>query len=334
MLRITLSVLAGCLAWLTVQAPAQAGELAPATVPPRAVRTVYANGEHNAFTALARFRGQLFLAFRTAKAHNSQDGDILVLKSGDAQAWTEAYRVNLVPDDRDPQFLVTDQRLFLYDAGMRGPELTTYALFTDNGTSWSEPQAVYLPRFIVWKPCAYGGRFYSGAHKKDEASGGKGREVHLIVSDDGLKWQKVSTIRAGNWESETTLHFSPGGQLTAFLRQKYGSPPCQILEASPPYAEWKARAAGVAHLSGHSVHTFRGVTYLCSRTMDYATRKAGCTIYTFANGQLTPYCVLPAGGDCSYAGAVENGDHMLVSYYSSHEGPANIYLAEVPWPKQ
>jgi hypothetical protein len=255
---------------------AGAAEDAAATVSPCAVRTVYANGKHNAFTALVRFRGQLFLAFRTATNHNSQDGDILVLTSADGQSWTEAYRVNVVPDDRDPQFLLAGQRLILYDAAMRGAELTTYALQTEDGKTWSEPRAVYQPRFIVWKPCAYGGRFYSGAHKKDEVSGGKGREVHLIVSDDGLNWQKISTIRAGQWESETTLHFGPDGRLTAFLRQKYGSPPCQILEAAAPYAEWTPRAPGVAHLSGHSVHTFRGVTYLCSRTMDYATRKTGC----------------------------------------------------------
>ena len=46
---------------------------------------------------------------------------------------------------------------------------------------------------------------YATMHKKDEGSGDKGREVQMIVSTDGLKWDKVSTIRAGNWESETTL---------------------------------------------------------------------------------------------------------------------------------
>ncbi len=46
------------------------------------------------------------------------------------------------------------------------------------------------------------------------------------------------------------------------------------------------------------------MTYVLSRTMDYATRKTGTTIYTYAGGQLRPYCELPAGGDCSYAEAV------------------------------
>ena len=53
-------------------------------------------------------------------------------------------------------------------------------------------------------------------------------------------------------------------------------------------------------------------------------------IYTYADGKLTPYCSLPGAGDCAYLEAVEDGDNMLVSYYSSHEGSTNIYLAVVP----
>lgn len=56
-------------------------------------------------------------------------------------------------------------------------------------------------------------------------------------------------------------------------------------------------------------------------------------IYTYGDGKLHPYCALPAGGDCAYAEAVESGDAMLVSYYSSHEGATNIYLALVPLKK-
>ena len=295
------------------------------------IRTIRADGKHNAFTAFRRFKGKLYLAFRAAKDHNSQDGDIVVLKSADnGKTWQEAFKLDVVPDDRDPQFLVTDKRLLLYDAAMKGPELTTFLTYTDDGETWSKPQPVYEPRFIVWKPIEHNGRFYSGAHKKDEVSSGKGREVHLIESDDGIAWRKISMIRAGNWESETTLYFSPDHKATAFLRQKYGSPPAAILESSPPYTEWKERKPNVNHFSGHSVHTFRGVTYLLTRTMDYSKKEAGSMIYTFADGELTPYCQLPSGGDCAYLEAVEDGENMLVSFYSTHAGSTNIYLATVP----
>lgn len=58
-------------------------------------------------------------------------------------------------------------------------------------------------------------------------------------------------------------------------------------------------------------------------------------IYTFDDKvNLRPYCKLPSGGDCSYPGIIREGDHLLVSYYSSHEGSTNIYLAKVPLPKK
>ncbi len=308
----------------------QGQEPARPPVQPREVRKIHADGKHNAFTALIRYREQLWLAFRSGKDHNSSDGDLVVLRSPDGRVWKEAFRLDAAPDDRDPQFLIVGSKLFLYDPAIRGGALATFAVFTEDGQSWSKPQPVYEPLYILWKPVAFQGKFYAAAHKRDNTSVGKKRDVHLIVSENGLGWKKISTIRAGNWESETTLHFAPNGHLTAFLRQKYGSPQAQVLEADPPYTEWRARPADVGHFSCHCVHTFRGVTYLISRTIDPKTRKTGTMIYTFADGKLRPYCELPAGGDCSYAEAVEVGNDMLVSYYSSHEGTTNIYLAVVP----
>lgn len=298
-------------------------------VKPLEVRKVLADGKHNAFTAMRRFKGDLWLAFRSGDAHNSPTADVLVLRSKDGRDWQQAYKLDVAKDDRDPQFVATEKRLFLYCPSMDGKELNSWLAYTDDGTTWSAPQKVYEPQFILWKPCIHDGVFYAAAHKKDESSGGKGREVHFVKSTDGVKWEKVSTIRAGNWESETTLFFDEKHHATAFLRQKYGSPQAQILEAVPPYTTWASRPAGSPHFSGHSVHTFRGVTYLLTRSVGPG-KTSGSTIYTFADGKLTPYCELPAGGDCAYLEAVEEGANMLVSYYSTHEGSTNIYLAVVP----
>ncbi|HSI65036.1 MAG TPA: exo-alpha-sialidase [Candidatus Saccharimonadia bacterium] len=321
----TLTLLSCLAAALMLQTPCFADE----PVKPLEVRTVVADGKHNAFTALRRFKGNLWLAFRSGEAHNSATADVIVLRSKDGKEWTQALKFDVAQDDRDPQLVVTDKRLFLYVPAMDGKELNTWLRYTDDGESWSEPQKIYEPQFILWKPLVHDGTFYAAAHKKDESSNGKGREVHLVKSADGIKWEKVSTIRAGNWESETTMYFDEKHHAVAFLRQKYGSPQAQILESEPPYATWSARPADVNHFSGHSVHTFRGVTYLLSRIMGPG-KTTGSMIYTFADGKLTPYCQLPSGGDCAYLEAVEDGPNMLVSFYSTHEGKTNIYLATVP----
>lgn len=300
-----------------------------AAVQPRSVRALVADGKHNAFTALVHWREADWLAFRAAASHNSGDGDIVVLRSPDGETWSEALRLNVLPDDRDPQFLATADRLFLYDPAMEGSKLTSFAVSTADGETWSQPQPVYEPQFIFWKPLTAGERFYATAHRKAESDGGgKLREVHLITSNDGLQWDKVSTMRAGNWESETTLYLRPDGKMLGFIRTKY-SVAGHVLESRPPYAEWTQRPAGV-HLSGHCVRTIGGVPYLFSRTMDESGGNQGAAIYTIEGDDLKLYCTLPAGGDCSYPDAVERGDDMLVSYYSSHEGQTNIYLARVP----
>jgi hypothetical protein len=303
-------------------APADEAKL----VEPSSVRCLVSNGKHNAFTAMVRWRDTYWLAYREADSHDYGEADIVVLRSSDAQDWTEAFRVNILPDDRDPQFVATEKRLFLYDNPLQGGDLTAYVTYTDDGQTWSEPRPVYEPRFIMWKPIVHEGKFFAAVHRK--TSDPQAREVHLITSDDGLDWRKISTVSSAKGESETTLYFNPDGRLTAFLRTKY-SIPGHIFESTAPFTEWTQRPAGT-HLSGHSLHVFRGVPYLFCRTMNDAGADQGTMIYTYENDQLKPYCRLPAGGDCSYPEAVELGDEMLVSYYSTHEGTANIYLARVP----
>lgn len=324
-LRATL----GLITLFTLGLTLATGPASAQTVEPNSVRKLFSDGKHNAFTALVRFKESYYLAFRSAPSHGYGEADIVLLRSADAETWTEMRRLDILPDDRDPQFLVVGDQLMLYVNSLQGADLTAYVTFTSDGQRWSEPQAVYQPWFILWKPVKFGDKYFATSHKKAEGKkGGKGREVHLIESPDGIDWKKVSTIRAGNWESETTLLAGPGETLTAFLRTKY-STAGHIVESLPPYQEWKQRPAGI-HLSGHCVHTFRGVTYLLSRTMDDSGKQTGTAVYTYADGQPTLYCTLPSGGDCSYPEVVLIGDEMVVSYYSSHEGPANIYLAHVP----
>ncbi len=82
---------------------------------PASVRKVYDDGRHNVFTALVRWKDAYGLSFRNAESHAYGEADLIVLRSLDGEKWTEAHRVNALPDDRDPQFLATENRLFLYD---------------------------------------------------------------------------------------------------------------------------------------------------------------------------------------------------------------------------
>jgi hypothetical protein len=47
------------------------------------------------------------------------------------------------------------------------------------------------------------------------------------------------------------------------------------------------------------------------------------------NGTWRPLLTLPSGGDTSYPGLARVGERLLMSYYSSHEGKAAVYVAEL-----
>ena len=47
---------------------------------------------------------------------------------------------------------------------------------------------------------------------------------------------------------------------------------------------------------------------------------------------LTEFFALPSGGDTGYPGLAFHGGMLWVSYYSSHEGQAMIYLAKLKLP--
>ena len=77
--------------------------------------------------------------------------DLVVLRSTNAEQWHEVQRFDILPDDRDPQFLATPDRLFLYDPARHDGSLTSLVTYTDNGKTWSPPQQVYHEKFIIWK---------------------------------------------------------------------------------------------------------------------------------------------------------------------------------------
>ena len=118
-------------------------------VKPLEVRQVFANGKHNAFTAMRRFKGELYLAFRASDSHESAIADVLVLRSKDGKDWKQVFTFDMAKDDRDPQMMVTEERLFLYCPCMNGKQLTTWLRSTDDGEKWSEAVKIYKAQFIL-----------------------------------------------------------------------------------------------------------------------------------------------------------------------------------------
>ena len=75
---------------------------------------------------------------------------------------------------------------------------------------------------------------------------------------------------------------------------------------------------------------------LWAATRDYAGtlvedgKKGATTVLArLTRDTIEPVLLLPSGGDTSYPGLVWHENLLWMSYYSSHEGKASIYLAKI-----
>ena len=252
-----------------------------------------------------------------------------MLVSDDGVAWTSAAEVTEEGIDlRDPKLSVMpDGRMLLLAGGsvFRG---TTYlsrsprVSFSEDGTTWSAPARVLAEDHWLWRVTWHDGIGYS-VSKLGEGS--NPRRGFLYTTRDGLDWQWVTELRPpdGSWTvSETTLRIMPDGEMIALIR------PDWIGSSRPPYTEWS-----YAHLTQslggpNFIRLPNGELWAGARVSD-AEGAPVTALARMSRDAFDVALVLPSGGDSSYPGLVWHEERLWVSYYSSHEGKACIYLAQV-----
>ncbi|HOY60803.1 MAG TPA: hypothetical protein PK640_21990, partial [Verrucomicrobiota bacterium] len=255
---LTLTILCGCLGADTPGAePGQnGGDESLPQIRVTSVRRVFHNGEHNAFTDLVRFKGRLFLTFRSCPDGHAvhPTASILILASDDdGRQWKQVHQFGVAHrDTRDPHFLVFQDKLFVYTGTWySGPNTLPpkdwdlnqhlgYAAWSQDGVQWHSP--ILLEGTFghyIWRAGTFGGKAYLCARRKiGFAVGpkGEGREVEslMLESDDGLIWRKCAVFQevAGD---ETAFLFEPDGQVLGIGR-RHGT--AQLLRSGPPYTRW------------------------------------------------------------------------------------------------
>ena len=293
------------------------------------VRKIWDRAPHNAFTDLARFRDRWFCVFREGKAHVSPDGAVRILTSADGAEWEPAALLtSSAADLRDPKLAVTpDGRLMLCAAGAlhdRSKQThQSWVWFSNDGRTWSSPCAVGDPDFWLWRVTWHGDRAYSVGY-----SSGKKRTVRLYCSRDGTVFDTlVGRLFEAGSPNEASVVFD--GDTACCLLRRDGTPGSGLLGMSrPPYTEWEWKDLG-AKVGGPNLLLLPdGRLVAAVRLYDGKVRTSLCWLDA-GQGKLTEALRLPSGGDTSYAGLVFHGGLLWVSYYSSHEGKAAIYLARV-----
>ncbi len=300
----------------------------------RTLDRIWGTAEHSAFTDLINHLGEWFCVFREGEGHvYGRDGQIRVIHSTDGESWKSAavLREDGV-DLRDPKIsLAPDGRLMIVMGGSvyDGRTLVTRqsrVAFSADGRSWTAPQKVLSPGEWLWRVTWRGDEGYGTAY----GSAAEGEwSLRLYRTRNGTDYEFIAPLEIGGRPNETTLRFASDGRMIAFVRREGGDAVAWIGSSLPPYTEWKW------HLTQHRVGGPNFVILPDGRMWAAGRSYPGGA--KTAMGRMTetgyePILTLPSGGDTSYPGLVWHEGLLWMSYYSSHEGKAAIYLAKISLP--
>jgi hypothetical protein len=314
------------------------------------VTKIWDKGKHNAFTDLIRFDGRWYCTFREADAHVGGDGQLRVLSSADGTKWESASLLTEKGIDlRDPKLSVTpDGRLMIVAGGSvyEGTKLLgrqPRVAFSKNGKDWTPTRRVLDEGDWLWRVTWHGGKCYGVSYNaaqrttkeaQDAAKSGTAQpgpaewKLKLWVSGDGEKYDLVTHLDVPGHPNETTLRFSPDGEMTALVRREGGDQKGWVGTSKAPYKQWQWKPLPVRVGGPNFLALPDGPTVAVVRLYDKKVRTAVCLL-DVPGGKLAEALAFPSGGDTSYAGMVWHDGLLWVSYYSSHEGKSAIYLAKL-----
>jgi hypothetical protein len=296
------------------------------------VKMIWDAAPHNGFTDLTRFQDRWYCTFRQGSKHASNDGTVQVLVSDDAVKWKSAavLRPGAQEDLRECKFATTGAgKLLLIGAacdistGKRGTH-QSYVWTSDDGAHWAGPTPVGDPGFWMWRAkWAPDGNGYSFGYATGEQ-----HFLRLYRAADALHWNVlIDKLAASGFPNETGLIFDRGGRAVCLLRDDASNAPARVGTSNPPYEQWHWQNLS-QYIGGPALLQLTDGRIVAAGRLRNPVRTSLCWL-DVEHAKLDEFLKLPSGGDTSYPGLVFFNDKLWVSYYSSHEGKAKIYLAQV-----
>ena len=320
-----------------------------------------------AFTDMVRYNGKFYCTFREASSHvptfDGDDGKIRVIISDDGESWKSVALIEEKGVDlRDPKLSVMpDNRLMITCGGSvydnnRLMEWNTRVIYSENGKEWTRPfrvKGIPLNNWffrLTWK----GDTGYVAANicEADPKTGGvimgytEGTARKLIVykTTDGMNYEQVSDdIAPTPVACEATIKFKNDSTMFMVIRNAGSSNLSRwgmFTESKFPYKQFTTINKIDHILGGPNILSLENDRWLLGTRgkmqnfwgISDSDKNENTTVLLRIdeNGIFETICELPSGGqDTGYPGFVIYNDRLWVSYYSSHEGKAAIYISSI-----
>lgn len=306
------------------------------------VQKIWEFASHNAFTDLIRFKDSWFCSFRESDLHGPEkNGAVRILSSQDGLAWKSvAYFEEPGVDLRDPKFSITPTgQLMLLCGGTvlnikrEYQYLQSRVSFSKDGKEWVPFTLILTEHEWLWRVTWHKGIAYGAAYSRSDTKD-KTKEWHikLFESFDGINYDQITQWNIPGYPNETTVRFLKNNEMVALVRRDRRFDKNAWLGISqPPYNQWKWKDLNYSIGGPNFLVLPDGAMWVAGRliyTIPYAEIEK-TFVGTMDLDTVQPLITLPSGGDCSYPGLVYHEGILWVSYYSSHEGKAAIYLARL-----
>lgn len=278
---------------------------------------IFNNNSHAAFTALEKYNGSLFLAFREGDAHHptlTNNGVIRVLQQNTGKWLPKTTFAMEGYDLRDPYLIKMNDSLFLYTC-------ENYSKYAENG--WTDLKhiihdAPFEPS--IWKKRLYNNTMYGIGNRR-------GCWPLLMKSNDGIHWQVVCEYKLGGDASEADLVFISNTMYICFRVDNPEGSYSIWGQSVYPFNETKWSIMDISIASPEMIALSKNTILLACREFEFHRKDGKDSIYVsiFAldkEGRVKERFIVDSNSvDQGYPSFVKiNKSEFLMSYYTgSHK---------------
>jgi hypothetical protein len=313
------------------------------------VTRVWDKENHNAFPDLVRFKGYFYITFREGANHvgNENNGKVRIVRSKNRKDWESVALFDMDAEDvrearlseRPDGTLMAIVAAGIFKDG-KYLTLAPYVSFSDaSGTTFSQPEKTTFGSDItptldwIWRVTWHKGTgygiMYTADYKTVEGKRVRTMYAQLLSTKDGKHYEKVPGINIDGSPNESTIRFDKNDKMYILVRRETDDKMGMLAVSDFPYKTWTYHKMDV-RLGGPNFQ-FLGKDQLIIGSRLHEENTAFTALHvTDLKGKILKTIKLPSNGDSSYPGLILDKKELWVAYYSSHEGKAIVYLAQVP----